>query len=202
MHQPQANQLTLNEFQGSNSETNLGRYLLEIFKKFNKFINLWVVNLSCPGSVFKIFTSLNIVLILTILALFAFGIRTWVYPKYPDKVDGENLLGTSRELAPLEIARQNQPPQGVNEVVSKNLFRKERDEYLPPPQPSIAQVDKIVGPGSPYTVAAQQQVFGQVGIALLPGPSEIVVLADANANPVFVMWGRNNDHGAGTDYRD
>jgi len=51
---------------------------------------------------------------------------------------------------------------------------------------TIAQVDKIVGPGSPYTVAAQQQVFGQVGIALLPGPSEIVVLADANANPVFV----------------
>ncbi len=51
---------------------------------------------------------------------------------------------------------------------------------------TVAQVDKIVGPGSPYTVAAQQQVFGQVGIALLPGPSEIVVLADANANPAFV----------------
>ena len=145
MHQPQANQLTLNEFQGSNSETNLGRYLLEIFKKFNKFINLWVVNLSRHSPVFKIFTSLNIVLILTILALFAFGLRTWIYPKYPDKVDGENLLGTSRELAPLEIARQNQPPQSVNEVVSHNLFREERDEFLPPPppQPSNIQVAEI-----------------------------------------------------------
>ena len=50
---------------------------------------------------------------------------------------------------------------------------------------TLAQVDKIVGPGSPYTIAAQQQVFGQVGIALLPGPSEIVVLADASANPRY-----------------
>ena len=51
---------------------------------------------------------------------------------------------------------------------------------------SIGRVDKIVGPGSPYTVAAQRQVFGAVGIALLPGPSEIVVLADADADPRLV----------------
>lgn len=50
----------------------------------------------------------------------------------------------------------------------------------------IRPVDKIVGPGSPYTVAAQQQVFGRVGIAMLPGPSEIVVLADADADPRLV----------------
>ena len=94
---------------------------------------------------FKIFTSLNIVFILAILVLSAFGLRTWMYPKYPDKVDGESLLGTSRELAPLEIARQNHPPQSVNEVVSHNLFREERDEFLPPPppQPSNIQVAEI-----------------------------------------------------------
>ena len=51
---------------------------------------------------------------------------------------------------------------------------------------SIPPVHKIVGPGSPYTVAAQRQVFGTVGIALLPGPSEIVVLADAGADPRLV----------------
>jgi histidinol dehydrogenase len=51
---------------------------------------------------------------------------------------------------------------------------------------SVRPVDKIVGPGSPYTVAAQQQVFGLVGISMLPGPSEIVVLADAQANPRYV----------------
>ena len=50
----------------------------------------------------------------------------------------------------------------------------------------IRRVDKIVGPGSPYTVAAQRQVFGAVGIALLPGPSEIVVLADEGADPRLV----------------
>ena len=51
---------------------------------------------------------------------------------------------------------------------------------------SIPPVHKIVGPGSPYTVAAQRQVFGAVGIAFLPGPSEIVVLADAGADPRLV----------------
>lgn len=51
---------------------------------------------------------------------------------------------------------------------------------------SIRRVDKIVGPGSPYTVAAQKQVFGIVGIPMLPGPSEIVVLADDGAESSYV----------------
>ncbi|NKB69937.1 MAG: histidinol dehydrogenase [Candidatus Latescibacteria bacterium] len=51
---------------------------------------------------------------------------------------------------------------------------------------TVAPVDKIVGPGSLYTVAAKQQVFGQVGIEMMPGPSEIVVLADEGANPRYV----------------
>ena len=51
---------------------------------------------------------------------------------------------------------------------------------------SIRRVHKVLGPGSPYTVAAQQQVFGVVGIAMLPGPSEIAVLADAGADPSLV----------------
>ncbi|MEW6749800.1 MAG: histidinol dehydrogenase [Candidatus Latescibacterota bacterium] len=51
---------------------------------------------------------------------------------------------------------------------------------------SIPAVDVIVGPGSPYTVAAQQQVFGLVGVAMLPGPSEIAVLADENADAGYV----------------
>ena len=51
---------------------------------------------------------------------------------------------------------------------------------------TVAPVDKIVGPGSPYTVAAQKQVFGLVGIPMLPGPSEIVVLADGDAKPAYI----------------
>ena len=51
---------------------------------------------------------------------------------------------------------------------------------------SIRAVDKIVGPGSQYTVAAKRQVFGKVGIEMIPGPSEIAILADDGADPGFV----------------
>lgn len=51
---------------------------------------------------------------------------------------------------------------------------------------SIPGVDKIVGPGGVYTVTAKRQVYGIVGIEMVPGPSEIVVLADAAANAEFI----------------
>jgi len=51
---------------------------------------------------------------------------------------------------------------------------------------TIPKVDKIVGPGNTYVVLAMQQVFGAVGIASLPGPTETLVLADDGANPEYV----------------
>jgi histidinol dehydrogenase len=51
---------------------------------------------------------------------------------------------------------------------------------------TIARVNKIFGPGNAYVVEAKRQVFGLVGIDLLPGPSEIAVLADSSADPRFV----------------
>lgn len=51
---------------------------------------------------------------------------------------------------------------------------------------TIAAVNKIVGPGNAYVAAAKRRVFGQVGIDMIAGPSEIVVLADASADPAFV----------------
>ncbi len=51
---------------------------------------------------------------------------------------------------------------------------------------SIRPVQKIFGPGSPWVVEAKRQVFGHCSIDLLPGPSEILVLADASANPAWV----------------
>lgn len=48
---------------------------------------------------------------------------------------------------------------------------------------SIPRVDKIVGPGNPYTVLAKRLVFGHVGIESLPGPTEVLVIADDSANP-------------------
>lgn len=51
---------------------------------------------------------------------------------------------------------------------------------------SIAPVDKIAGPGSPWVQAAKLQVFGQVGIDMLSGPSEGLGMVDETANPAWV----------------
>jgi histidinol dehydrogenase len=48
---------------------------------------------------------------------------------------------------------------------------------------SIARVDKIVGPGNAYVAEAKRQVFGEVGIDMVAGPSEILVIADGSASP-------------------
>ena len=51
---------------------------------------------------------------------------------------------------------------------------------------TIAPVAKIFGPGNAYVVEAKRQVFGTVNIDLLPGPSEILVIADRAANPGWI----------------
>ena len=48
---------------------------------------------------------------------------------------------------------------------------------------TIAPVAKIVGPGNAYVAAAKRHVFGTVGIDMIAGPSEVLVIADANNNP-------------------
>jgi histidinol dehydrogenase len=50
----------------------------------------------------------------------------------------------------------------------------------------IQPVDKIVGPGNAYVAAAKRRVYGRVGIDSLAGPSEIVVVADAQADPAWI----------------
>ena len=51
---------------------------------------------------------------------------------------------------------------------------------------TIDQVDKIVGPGNAFVAAAKRQVFGQVGIDSIAGPSEILVVADAQNDPNWI----------------
>ena len=51
---------------------------------------------------------------------------------------------------------------------------------------SIGRVDKIVGPGNKWVAEAKRQVFGQVDIDMVAGPSEILVIADEHADPVHV----------------
>jgi len=63
---------------------------------------------------------------------------------------------------------------------------------------TIRPVTKIFGPGNSYVVEAKRQVFGRVGIDLLPGPSEVLVIADAKADPVWVASDllAQSEHGA------
>jgi histidinol dehydrogenase len=51
---------------------------------------------------------------------------------------------------------------------------------------TIAPVDKIVGPGNAYVAAAKRRVFGHVGIDMIAGPSEILVLADNRNDPAWI----------------
>ena len=51
---------------------------------------------------------------------------------------------------------------------------------------TVPQVDKIVGPGNAYVAAAKRRVFGTVGIDMIAGPSEVLVIADVTANPDWV----------------
>ncbi|MBL4622869.1 MAG: histidinol dehydrogenase [Immundisolibacteraceae bacterium] len=51
---------------------------------------------------------------------------------------------------------------------------------------SVPKVDKIVGPGNRYVAAAKQLLYGQVGIDMIAGPSEILIISDASTDPDWV----------------
>ena len=64
---------------------------------------------------------------------------------------------------------------------------------------TIRRVQKIFGPGNAYVVAGKRLLFGRVAVDLLPGPSEVLVLADDTANPTFVAADllAQAEHGSG-----
>lgn len=66
---------------------------------------------------------------------------------------------------------------------------------------TVPAVDKIFGPGNAYVVEAKRQVFGTVGVDLLPGPSEVMVIADETARPDFVAADllAQAEHGSGKE---
>jgi histidinol dehydrogenase len=64
---------------------------------------------------------------------------------------------------------------------------------------TIAPVDVIVGPGNAYVAEAKRQVFGQVGIDMIAGPSEILVLADGANDPAWVAADLLSQAEHGTD---
>jgi len=66
---------------------------------------------------------------------------------------------------------------------------------------SVSPVHKIMGPGNAYVAEAQRQVFGSVGIDLLPGPSEAMAIADASADPAYLAADllAQAEHGSGRE---
>ena len=66
---------------------------------------------------------------------------------------------------------------------------------------TIPRVDKVVGPGNAYVTAAKKLLYGEVGIDLVAGPSEILVLADESANPELIAADllSQAEHGSGLE---
>lgn len=66
---------------------------------------------------------------------------------------------------------------------------------------SIPAVDKIFGPSNAYVCEAMRQVFGAVGVAGLPGPSEVMIIADSSAHPHFAAADllAQAEHGSGKE---
>jgi len=187
-HQLEVDQSTLNGFQASNSRNDFGQYLQGFLTNPNKFISLWIKNLTSISPVYRIFSGLNIIFILTILALTTFGIRTWIYSKYPNIVEGENQMSSSREIAPLKIKRQTITPQSVNQIVSKNLFRKERIEYQPPNSPQPTSQTAKVAPKpelpAPKLTLRGVMLLGGIKIAILEGSHPVTIEGKVENTPI------------------
>lgn len=111
--------------------------------------------------------------IMTITLAAAAGVPEIAVATPPDATGGLNdaLLYALRHAGATEIYRI-----GGAQAIGALAFGTE----------TIKPVLKIFGPGNAYVVEAKRQVFGRVAIDLLPGPSEILVLADASADPAWV----------------
>jgi histidinol dehydrogenase len=86
------------------------------------------------------------------------------------------------ELNPLVLA--SAALSGVNEIY--RVGGAQAVAALAYGTETIAPVAKIVGPGNAYVAAAKRQVYGQVGIDMVAGPSEVVVIADAENDPAWI----------------
>lgn len=66
---------------------------------------------------------------------------------------------------------------------------------------TIPAVDKVYGPGNAFVMEAKRQLFGTVGCDLLPGPSEVLIVADASASPKYVAADllSQAEHGSGKE---
>ena len=66
---------------------------------------------------------------------------------------------------------------------------------------TVKSVDKLFGPGNAFVIEAKRALFGEVGVDLLPGPSEVLIVADSSANPEYVAADLMSqaEHGSGKE---
>jgi histidinol dehydrogenase len=101
----------------------------------------------------------------------------------PAKVAGvRELIMVSPNSSPLVLAAA--ALAGVDRVFA--LGGAQAVAALAYGTPSLPRVDKIVGPGNAYVAEAKRQVFGEVGIDMVAGPSEILVICDGRTPPDWV----------------
>ena len=83
----------------------------------------------------KFFPAINLVFVLTIALLIVLSVRIWTHPPYPSRVDGSSLVGSPKSLQKLAVNKPGYSAGTVSQVVQYNVFRKEREQYVPPPPP-------------------------------------------------------------------
>ena len=83
----------------------------------------------------KFFPAINLVFVLTIALLIVLSVRIWTHPPYPSRVDGSSLVGSPKNLQKLAVNKPGYSAGTVSQVVQSNVFRKEREQYVPPPPP-------------------------------------------------------------------
>ncbi len=91
--------------------------------------------------------------------------------------------GAERRAQPARARGGGACRRAARSIASAGRRRSPRSPTAPR---RITPVDKIVGPGNAYVAAAKRQVFGQVGIDMVAGPSEVVVIADGDNDPAWI----------------
>jgi hypothetical protein len=132
----------------------------------------WIKLLQTVNSPMKnIFPVVNIALILIIIALMTLATRTWVAPKYPDRVDVNLIAYKQKTLEPLALTRKAHHARIINSAVQGNLFRKDRKEFSPPPVQVAKVIHKPAPPALPPPNLRLKGVLllGSKKIALMEG---------------------------------
>jgi hypothetical protein len=97
----------------------------------------------------NIFSAVILALVLIVIALVTISVRTWTHPKYNDKIDAASITSTPKTLEPLTLKRKAYNSGIVSATVQRNLFRKDRREFMPPP-PRVVPVAQVAqGPALP-----------------------------------------------------